>query len=567
MLLTRTLLASTATIPRTEVSEAELSPSYVHVTRRQAPVWWGAALVGLTLAVLLIHGYHPLAEDGGLYVAGIEWKLNPSLFPRFTEFVSEHVRFSVFASVVSAITRTAHLPLLVVLFLIQLFSITLMLAAARALLRRVTPDETAQLAGLGLLAALWSVPVAGTSLLLMDPYVTARSFSTPLSLWALAFSLDDWKNNRRSFWSCGLLIGLAAAFHPLMAGYALGLIVVVRAIRNPRWISQLITFGLLIFAAAALLQAHAAPDSHSVVLAAQSRYYWFLSQWHWYELFGLAGPLLVLLLVRYPSRNGIGSPGKALATAAIQYGCFAVIVSSAFAHESYAAHVIARLQPLRAFLMIYAVMLPLLGAWVQRAFERLASPGPRILRFAVVPLLFAGAFAMFLTEHSDFSGSPHVELPWQLQQSQNPWVRAFLWCRDNAPRNALFALDAHYITIPGEDAQTFRAIAQRSALPDFSKDGGEAAITPHLADEWVAGFTAQLNLGQQTASQLREHLAPFGVDWVILRADSPASLNCPYENGLLKVCSLQPLVQRAGNVAMKHALDVAEQPLARPPAQ
>src|SRR6185437_5897287 len=97
MLLTRTLLASTATIPRTEVSEAELSPSYVRVSRPQSSIRRGAALAMLTCAVLLIHGYHPLAEDGGLYVAGIEWKLNPSLFPHFTEFVSEHVRFSLFA--------------------------------------------------------------------------------------------------------------------------------------------------------------------------------------------------------------------------------------------------------------------------------------------------------------------------------------------------------------------------------------------------------------------------------------------------------------------------------------
>lgn len=160
---------------------------------------------------------------------------------------------------------------------------------------------------------------------------------------------------------------------------------------------------------------------------------------------------------------------------------------------------------------------------------------------------------MFMAERSGFPASPHVELPWQLQQGQNPWVRAFLWCRDNVPQNALFALDANYITIPGEDAQTFRAIAQRSALPDFSKDGGEAAITPHLADAWAAGFTAQLHLGDESTSQLREHLGPFGVDWVILRADSPAiaTLNCPYEDGPLKVCSLQPLVQRAGSGEMK----------------
>ena len=540
MLLTRTLLASTATLPRTGASEANLSPSRLRVLRHQPAAWWAAALAALTLSVLLIHGYHPLAEDGGLYVAGVEWTLSPSLFPHFTEFVSEHVRFSVFAPVVSATTSAAHLPLLVVLLLIELFSITLMLAAGRALLRRVTSNERAQLAGLGMLAALWSVPVAGTSLLLMDPYVTARTFSTPLSLWALAFSLDDWKNYPRSRLSCVLFIGLAAAFHPLMAGYALGLILVVRALRNPRGITWLVASGLIIFAFITFLQTHAAPDSQTVILAAQSRYYWFLSQWHWYELFGLAGPLLVLLLLRYMNRDGLGSRGAALATAAIQYGCFAVIVTAAFAHESYASHAVARLQPLRAFLMIYAVMLLLLGASVQQAFERLASSGRRFLRFAIVPILVTGAGGMFVAEQCAFPGSPHIELPWRLQQSQNPWVRAFLWCRSNTPRDALFALDAHYITTPGEDAQTFRAIAQRSALPDFSKDGGEAAITPRLADEWADSFTAQLNLDQQSASQLREHLASFGVDWVILRSDSPAELNCPYENGLLKVCRLQP---------------------------
>jgi hypothetical protein len=540
MLLTRTLLASTATLPRTEVSEAELSSPRARVVRRQAASWWGAALGALTLAVLLVHGFHPLAEDGGLYVAGVEWRLNPSLFPHSTEFVSEHVRFSVFAPVVSSIARATHLPLLLVLFLIELCSITTMLAGGRALLRRITQNEGAQLAGLGMLAALWAVPVAGTSLLLMDPCVTARGFSTPLSLWALAFALDDWKNNRRSFLSCALLIGLAAAFHPLMAGYALGLIFAVRALRHPRRTSLLVAAALLTFAAAAFLQTRATADSGPVVLAAQSRYYWFLSQWHWYELFGLAGPLLVLLALRYLNRNGLGSRGVALASATILYGCFAVAITTAFAHESYAAHVVARLQPLRAFLMIYAVMLLLLGASLQQAFERIVSPGRRRLRLAVAPILVAGALGMFIAARSQFPASPHIELPWRMQQIANPWVRTFLWCRDNTPQNALFALDANYITTPGEDAQTFRAIAQRSALPDFSKDGGEAAITPRLADEWADGFTAQLNLDQQTTSQLREHLTPYGVDWVILRSDSPTALNCPYDNNLLKVCKLHP---------------------------
>lgn len=500
-----------------------------------------AIFLTLSVAILLVHGYHPLAEDGGLYIAGVELTLRPTLFPHFTDFVLEHLHFSIFAPVVAAITRATHLPLLAVLFLLNLLSIGLTIAAAHALLHRITRDSRAQLAGIATLAAAWTVPIAGTSLLLMDPYVTARSLSTPLSLWAITFALDDWKDNPRSLVGCVVAIALATSFHPLMAGYALGLIVVQRILRSRKPSLLLTTLASLTLAAAAILQLRAPAESAAVILAAKSRYYWFPSQWHWYELFGLFGPILVLFAIRHWNLSGLGERGTMLAAATIFYACFATAVALIFAHEHFQAHIIARLQPLRAFLPIYLVMFLLLGASMQQLFERASSQssGRRYLRYAMIPILFASAIVMFAAERAQFPGSAHVEPPWRLHQSTNPWVRAFLWCRDNTPQNALFALDPYYITTPGEDAQTFRAIAQRSALPDFSKDGGEAAITPRLADQWVAGFTAQVNLESQTAAHLREHLAHFGVDWVILRSNSRAALNCPYHNELLKVCRLQ----------------------------
>jgi hypothetical protein len=510
--------------------------------RRGPTAWWGGALIALTFAVLLIHGYHPLAEDGGLYVAGVEWRLNPSLFPRLTEFVSEHLGFSIFAPTIAAITRTTHLPLLLVLFIINLASIALTLTAARAILQRVTPNQRAQLAGIATLAAVWTVPVAGTSLMLMDPYVTARSFSTPLSLWAIAFALDDWRDNSPSRAGCIFAIALAAAFHPLMAGYALGLILVLRTLRSRRRTLLLSILAALTFAAAAILQARAPTESAAIALAAKSRYYWFLSQWHWYELFGLIGPILVLLALRRRKQLGLGSCSTMLCDASILYGCFATALTLVFAHEHFQAHIVARLQPLRAFLPIYIVMFLMLGTSLQQLFERAFSLSSVrfYTRFAMIPILLSTALGMFIAQRNEFPASAHVELPWRLQNSPNPWVRAFLWCYDNTPQDALFAVDANYITTPGEDAQTFRAIAHRSVLPDFSKDGGEAAITPRLADEWLSGSTAQLNLDQQTASQLREHLALYGVNWVILRSDAPAALTCPYDNNLLKACKLYP---------------------------
>ncbi len=63
---------------------------------------WSGLFAALTIATLLVHGYHPLAEDGGLYVAGVELTLNRSLFPHFTEFVSEHMHYSIFAPVVAS---------------------------------------------------------------------------------------------------------------------------------------------------------------------------------------------------------------------------------------------------------------------------------------------------------------------------------------------------------------------------------------------------------------------------------------------------------------------------------
>lgn len=530
----------THTISAARVGSFTESPSTA--TSPAAGLWssirWSAQFAVLSLVTLLVHGYHPLAEDGGLYVAGVRLTLNPGLFPHFTEFVSAHLRYSIFAPLVAAITRVTHLSLLGALFVVELLSIALMLAAGRAVLRRVTENERAQFAGVALLAAMWTVPIAGTSLLLMDPYVTARSLSAPLSLWALAFALDDWRGNTRSLLGCILCTALAAAFHPLMAGYALGLILVVRALDSPRKTLLLITLALLTFAGAAILQTHAPSEAGPVVLAAMSRYYWFLSEWHWYELFGLLGPLLVLFALRYLNRDGLGARGVALATSAILYGCFAAIVTAVFAHQNFEAHVVARLQPLRAFLMIYVVMFLLLGASLQRAFEQLGTS--RLLRVAVGPILGVVALTMFIAQRSQFPASPHIELPWRLQQTSNPWVRAFLWSRDHTPLDALFALDAHYITNKGEDAQSFRAIAERSSLPDFSKDGGEAAITPRLAEEWAEGYTAQLNLNELTAPQLRARLAPYQVDYVILQSNSPAALDCPYDNGSLRVCRLQP---------------------------
>jgi len=514
---------------------------------------WRWILCALTLATFLVHGFHPFADDGGLYAAGVELTLNHALFPHFTAFVAEHLRFSIFAPVLAAFIRLTHLSLRTVLLLTDLASIALTLIAARAILRRAVASERAQLAGLALFAALWTLPVAATALFIMDPYVTARSFSTPLSLLAIAFALDPWPfpapgrvtalsaRTWRSLVSCAACLALALLFHPLMAGYALGLILFLRLARA-RNSSAIFFLAALTLALVAVLQTLAPLDHPNLVTASITRYYWFLSQWRWYERLGLVCPLLVLAAFRrwLPLRD----PGRTLCRAALAVGLLASVIALLFAHEIYRSHLLARLQPLRCFLPIYAIMVLLLGAMLEEIAAYLARRASsalprRLLRTLPALLIVATTITMFAVQRVEFPADIHIDLSWRAQPA-NPWTQAFLWCRANTPVNALFALDAHYITFPGEDAQTFRAISQRSALPDFSKDGGEAAITPALADQWAAGVAAQLHLNHESDTARRAHLDPYKIDWLVLPSTATTALPCPYDNGKVKVCRLVP---------------------------
>jgi hypothetical protein len=504
-------------------------------------------ITALSLCTLLIHGYHPLAEDGGLYVAGVQLTLDPTLFPHYTIFVSEHLHFSIFAPVLAFVVRLTHLSLAWVLLLTDLLSLWLTFYAAHKILQRTIANETAQLAGLCLLAAFWTLPIAGTSLLLMDPYVTARSLSTPLSLLAISFALDFRPILRPLFYSALCLI-LAALFHPLMAAYAFAFVLVLRLtrLRQRHLAWALLTLAAL--ALAAVLHVLAPSETPAIIAAEKSRYYWFLSQWQWFELLGLAGPLAVLaaLLSRFRKQsNPLSDTASTLCRASIAIGCIAILIVLLFAHESGRTHLVARMQPLRVFLLIYAVMTLLLGTTLTQLvleLRRRSTTALRRLALATLPItiLLALAATMFYVQRQTFPASEHLELPWLAQHNPNPWVRAFLWARDNTPPDALFALDTKYVNEDGEDAQTFRATALRSALPDFSKDGGEAAITPSLAEQWQQGADAQINLSTETDAIRDARLRPLVVTWMVLQATAPTAHPCPYNNGSIKVCRLAP---------------------------
>jgi hypothetical protein len=503
----------------------------------------------LTVAMLLIHGYHPFAEDGGIYVAGTEYLLDPSLFPHATAFVTAHLHYSVFAYTLVALVRITHLPLLWILLGGYVFSLWLMLYASLQILQRCCFQPLAQLAGLSLLAAWATLPIAGTSLLLLDPYLTARSLSTPLSLLAIAFALDDWSRStsgplasrglaaNQSLLACVACLVLAALFHPLMAAYAVAVVVSLRAVRLRAWPQAAFILAGIAVIVAAVVRLLAPPEPAAVVDAAVSRYYWFLSQWQWYELCGLLGPVAVLTSLLFVHRGGTSPSIVRLCRASLVVAGTATLIDLLYAHRDASTHLVARLQPLRVFLLVYAIMtLLLVASLTQRLLASRLSAQLHWLVVSAVFLLNAGILCS--AQRMTFPASRHLELPWRAPA--NPWSQAFLWARNNTPAGALFALDADYITAPGEDAQTFRATALRSALPDFSKDGGEAAITPSLAQLWQQGVAAQHGLSAQTDAVRRSNLRPLGVTWMLLHASAITSFPCPFDNGVVKACRLAP---------------------------
>lgn len=492
----------------------------------------------LTIVALAVHGYHPYAEDGGVYLAGVKRVLHPQLYPYWSDFVTTHLKFSLFAPMIACLVRFTHLQLMMVMLLVYAATIWLTLFAAWLLVSRCYRTRIECAGAVALLALALTIPVAGTSLMLMDPYVTARSVSTPCGILMLVAVLDiraAWADRIVSWTSIALGAAsflLALTVHPLMAAYALACVLLLGCVSlSDRTARIAATAGtcLLGIALAACLEHLSPANMPGYADVARTRTYWFLSTWHWYELVGLAGPILVLLALAWRKAESLESANNRLAILSALAGASATIVALLFARISSPSYEVAKLQPLRIYQTIYLLMLLALGAAVSQRILKRSVP-----RWMLLFLLLGGGMAW--VQRQTFPHSAHIEAPWAAPA--NPWKQAFEWARSHTPQDAMFALDANYISVPGEDSHNFRAIAERSALPDYSKDGGIASIAPALTSQWLAGETAQMNLDRQLGPGEIARLRARGVDWVVIARSTPTSLKCSYSNAAVRVCPL-----------------------------
>lgn len=478
---------------------------------------------GLTLVALLIQGYHPFVDDAAIYIAGIEKVIHPSLFPVHAEYVLPHLKHSLFSLVLGWLLRGLHIPLRYALFASYLASLWLMIYSCWRLTSLLFSTPRGRAGAMLLMTATLTLPVAGSAIYILDPYLTARSFSTPLTLLAIAFALE-----RRMFATAVCLVG-AFILHPLMAAYAVGYVFALMLVRARRWTSLAVAAGgvmLLGFAASHAGNLLGASPAYRV--ATVSRDYFFLDKWEWFEIFGLFPPLVAAFLYLSRSNFRVRSNYGLVAAVSLYVGALAILFAVCYTRTDN-SFLLARLQVLRSFQIIYILFFLLLGSLLGQYVlgRRWWTWGGG---FTAVACL------MFAVQLSLYPALKHLEWPWV--RSQNPWAQAFVWIRHNTPKDAYFALDPYYQQMPQEDTLGFRAMTERSVLPDWSKDGGVAAIDPALAQQWWNQVTQTKDFSRWNDVQRIQTLAPYGVDWVVLPANMPTRFACPYANSTVRVCHL-----------------------------
>jgi hypothetical protein len=473
----------------------------------------------LTPLVFLVNGYHPSADDGAIYAEGIKKLVDPNLYRSDAVFVQSHTRFSIFAHLLAGVVRYGSISLPDLLLACQVLSIFLFLLGCSRVARKIFAEPLSQWGAVLLGACCFTLPVAGTSLFIMDPYVTARSFSTPLSLFALAAVLGG------AWVEAALWLALATLVHPLMAGFA-AIFLVMLALAERRMWRSIAAFASLGFVGSAAIfwATRSVPLDLAYSQAALSRSYFFLSTWEWYEYPGIFFPLLLMLIAAWRSRAKSAVSSLSIASTAV--GACALLVALCFVHRG-GSLMLARLQVLRTFHIIYVVGVLLAGGM-------LGSLTRNRFWYAVYCVVLGAIFAgQMLT----YPASNHVEWPGLLPRNQ--WEQAFQWIRANTPENAVFAMDAGYIEDPGEDSQGFRAVAERSALADWYKDGGVASIFPAAAEPWWRELQATRGVDRTTDQEREARLTPLGATWILLPVQASTAFPCPYRNRAVRVCRLR----------------------------
>lgn len=478
-----------------------------------------ALLLLISFAAILIHGYHPYAEDAEIYVPGIVKILHPSYYPFGQEFFGTHAHLTLFPNLIAATARITHIPLDWTLFIWHFASIFLVLLACWRIAAKCFSTEGGRWAAVVTVACLLTLPVAGTALYIIDQYLNPRSLAT----FAFLFAIDAMLNKKSL--KAALWVLFAAVVHPFTAVFALAFVIILATFRTVRSIETSPSLAAI----SILLLFHSPSAIYWRCMNEHS--YCFLLRWHWYEWLGIVAPLAILWWFGAIGRQRNQPALELLSHATAAFG-FIFFIAALFVSILPQLAILAVYQPMRSLQIVYVFFFLLAGGLLGEHVLK-----TKLLRWLLlfVPI----AAAMLFVQLQLFPGDRHVE--WPGASPENPWIQAFAWIRQNTPADAIFALDPQFMELPGENHQGFRAAAERSRLADTYKDWSAALLYPWLplADHVFDQTQATREWRSFQAGDFARLKRVYGVTWVIIQQTARTDLSCPYQNSAVRVCRLE----------------------------
>lgn len=469
----------------------------------------------------LVMGYHPGLEDDGVYLTGIKAQLSPALYPHNAQFFRLQLEATQFDTWMAYFVRWTHMPLPWAELFWQAVSLFLIVWALKKVANELFATERARWGGVALAASMFTLPVAGTALYLVDQHLHPRGLATAMILLAV------WRVLRRRWWQAVPLLVIALLMHPLMAAMgvsfcvflALASLDVLRADLTP-WrqaTSALVPLGWIF-----------GPTNTGWKEALDSKTYYSLYKWNWYEWLGALAPLLFFwFLWRMAERRGEFRLAR-FALAVLLYGIFHQLLAMAMLSSPSLVR-LTPFQPMRYLHLVYFFFVLIAGCLLGKFVLQQSA-----WRWAAFLLIANGC--MFTWQRAEFAASQHLELPGR--RPANEWLQAFGWIRENTPEDALFALDPQYMEAPREDYHSFRALGERSQLADAVKDAAVVTQVPELGPAWAKQVQAQSGWNAFRLADFEQLKAHFGVDWALVSYPAPAGLACRWHNRLLAVCQI-----------------------------
>ena len=233
-------------------------------------------------------GYHPGLEDDGIYLSAVKADLNPALFPHNADFFRLQMQATAFDGLMAHFVRWTHMPLAWAELVWQLAALFLILWAVKKIANLLFRDSSARWAAVAMVAGVFTLPVAGTALYMADQHLHPRTLATAMILLAVWRVLDGKR------WQAIALLLVAFLMHPLMAAMGISFccfltVALMEQLHvRLRWLRSA-TFALVplgwVFE----------PADATWRKALDTRTYYYLYQWTWYEWLGALAPMILFL--------------------------------------------------------------------------------------------------------------------------------------------------------------------------------------------------------------------------------------------------------------------------------